>query len=333
MRARLGLACALVVLSSPLEGRDRSASGPSAASFQAGRLSEASLPVSEASLPAEDSKASDLAAQFSQRLEALASSVDGSVAYLVVDLTTGQRFARRADEPFPTASAIKIGILYELFARADAGTVALDDPRPLPAASRAGGSGLLQRLSSPMLSLRDHALLMILISDNTATNVLIDTLGLDTITARMQALGAKGYRLRRRMMDGAAVARGEENVASAADLVTVMDAIRTGRGLTPASHAEATRILREYGPTAVRAGIPSGVPVATKPGGLDGVRSEVTWVDLKGRPYLLCAMTSFLADDQAGEKALTDISRTAYQYFARLSRAGVEGRLLSPIRE
>jgi beta-lactamase class A len=325
MLARVGLACALVALSSSREGSDRSSDGPSAAAFDAGRLSEASL-------PAADPKPAELAAAFSKRLESLASGVDGSVAYVVVDITTGQRFARRADEPFPTASAIKIGILHELLARADAGMVALDDPQPLPAASRVGGSGLLQRLSSPMLSLRDHALLMILISDNTATNVLIDTLGLDTITARMQALGAASYRLRRRMMDGAAAARGEENVASAGDLVTVMDALRTGRGLTPTSQAEGARILREYGPTAVRAGIAAGVPVATKPGGLDGVRSEVAWVDLKGRPYLLCVMTSFLADDEAGEKTITEMSRTAYQYFARLASAGVEGRLMSPLK-
>jgi beta-lactamase class A len=273
-------------------------------------------------------KTAELAAAFTRALEDTASKVDGSVGYLVVDLTTGQRFARRADESFPTASAIKIGILHELFVQADAGKVALDDPKPLPAASRAGGSGILNRLTSPTLSLRDHAMLMILLSDNSSTNVLIDTLGLETITSHMQALGAKGYRIRRRMMDGAAAARGDENVASPADLLVVMDALRTGRGLKPASHAEAIRILREYGPTSIRAGVPAGVPVAAKPGGLEGVRSEVAWVELKGRPYMLCVMTSFLSDEEVGGKAITDISRTAYQYFSRLSRAGVEGRLL-----
>ena len=118
----------------------------------------------------------------SARLDEIASKVDGSVAYLVVDVTSGQRFARRADEPFPTASAIKIGILYELFVQVDAGREVLDDPQPLPAASRAGGSGILNRLHSPVLSLRDHALLMILLSDNTSTNVLIDRLGAEAIT-------------------------------------------------------------------------------------------------------------------------------------------------------
>ncbi len=91
------------------------------------------------SLPTTSPKTDELSRAYAARLEDIASKVDGSVAYLVIDLTTGQRFARRADEPFPTASAIKIGILHELFAQADAGRVALDDPKPLPAASRAGG--------------------------------------------------------------------------------------------------------------------------------------------------------------------------------------------------
>ena len=282
---------------------------------------------------AQEPKKEELARAFSARLDDIAAKVDGSVGYLVVDVTSGQRFARRADEPFPTASAIKIGILYELFVQVDAGREVLDNPQALPAASRAGGSGILSRLQSPVLSLRDHALLMILLSDNTSTNVLIDRLGAEAITARMQALGARGYKLRRRMLDTEAAARGDENVASPSDLVVVMDAIRMGRGLRPASQAEAIRILQEYGATSVRAGVPAGVPVASKPGGLEGVQTEISWVDLKGRPYLFCVMTSFLADNTAGSKAITDMSRVAYEYFARLARAGAEGRLLAPIRD
>jgi beta-lactamase class A len=283
-----------------------------------------------ASPPARISKADELGGHFARRLDRIAGDVDGSVSYLVVDLTTGARTARRADEPFPTASAIKIGILYELFVQADEGRVALDDPKPMPEASRVGGSGILQRLKSPVLSLRDHAMLMILLSDNSSTNVLIDTLGLAPINARVRQLGATTYQLRRRMMDGAAAVRGDENVASASDLVVVMDALRTGKGLKPESREAALAILKEFGPTSIRAGVPSGVAVAAKPGGLDGVRTEIAWVDLKGRPYLLCVMTSFLDDDGAGGKAITDISRAAFSYFSRLSRAGVEGRLLEP---
>lgn len=275
-------------------------------------------------------KTSALAAGFEQALQRIAGAVDGSVAYLVVDLNTGQRFAQRADEPFPTASTIKIGILYELFAQVEEARLTLDDPRPVPQASRVGGAGILQRLQSPVISLRDHARLMIMLSDNTATNVLIDALGANRVNARMHALGAVGYQLRRRMMDTEAAARGDENLATAADLHVVLDALRTGRGLQPASRDAAVAMLREPARAALRLGVPAGVEVAGKSGDLDGVRAEVAWVDLQGRPYTITVMTSFLADEGAAEQALTDMSATAYRYFSRLARAGVEGRLLPP---
>ena len=95
---------------------------------------------------AQERKTDELARAFSARLDEIASKVDGSVAYLVVDVTSGQRFARRADEPFPTASAIKIGILYELFVQVDAGREVLDDPR-----APAGGEPC-RRLGDPQSS-------------------------------------------------------------------------------------------------------------------------------------------------------------------------------------
>lgn len=206
--------------------------------------------------PARGDKAAELAAAFGERLTATARGVDGVVSYHVVDLTSGQRFSRKADEPFPTASAIKIGILYELFRQADEGRVHLDVPRPIAEADKVGGAGILQQLGTPALSPRDLAVLMILLSDNTATNVLVDLVGQDAINARMAAIGTTTFALQRRMMDVAAAAAGAENLSSAGDLVLVMDAIRRGEGLTPASRDAALEILRRPGPTSLRAGVP-----------------------------------------------------------------------------
>lgn len=277
--------------------------------------------------PARGGKAAELADAFGERLTATARGVDGVVSYHVVDLTSGQRFSRKADEPFPTASAIKIGILYELFRQADEGRVQLDVQRTIVEADKVGGAGILQQLGRPALSPRDLAVLMILLSDNTATNVLIDLVGMDAINARMAALGTTTFALQRRMMDVAAAAAGAENLSSAADLVLVMDAIRRGEGLTPASRDAALEILRRPGPTPLRSGVPAGLAVASKPGGLDGVRTEVAFVDLKDRPYMIAVMISFLADETVGDRTITEMSREAYRYFHRLARAGREGRL------
>jgi beta-lactamase class A len=275
----------------------------------------------------EPRKERELTARFARTLEALADGVDGIVSYHLVDLASGDTFSRRADEHFPTASTIKIGILYELFKQAEEGRVALDVRQPLGNTPKAGGAGILQQLGDPALSPRDHAILMILLSDNTATNALIDLVGMDAVNRRMAALGATTFSLQRRMMDAEAVARGAENLASPRDLVVVMDAIRRGEGLTAESRASALEILRRYGATSIRAGVPSGVAVATKPGSVEGVRAEVAFVDLKDRPYLIAVMTSFLADDADGSRVITDVSREAFRYFDRRARAGREGRL------
>lgn len=297
---------------------------PQAAPGQFGGIAGAQ-PAADAS--DETGKRAELAQAFGGRLDEIARRVDGIVSYLVVDLTSGQRFSRKADEPFPTASAIKIGILYELFRQADEGRVQLDERRPLDEANKVGGAGILQQLDSPALSPRDHAVLMILLSDNTATNVLIELVGMDAVNRRMAALGTTTFALERRMMDVAAAAGGAENLSSAADLVLVMDAIRRGEGLTAASREAALDILRRPGATSLRAAVPAGVAVASKPGGLDGVRTEVAFVDLKGRPYVMAVMSSFLADEADGSRAITELSREAYRYFNRLARAGREGRL------
>src|SRR6187402_87190 len=88
---------------------------------------------------------SDLRGQLSKRIEEIVRSLDGVAGYAVVDLTSGEQVAARLErEPFPTASAIKVAILYELLKRADEGSLALDVSKPLESSQKVGGSGVLQ---------------------------------------------------------------------------------------------------------------------------------------------------------------------------------------------
>lgn len=273
-------------------------------------------------------KAHELHARVDRELTRIADAVDGVVGYAIEDLTGGERFERQSDRPFPTASTIKIAILYELVKQADEGRVSLDEPKPVDASHRVAGSGLLFQLSSPVLSLRDCAILMMMISDNTATNVVIDAVGRDAVNARMKALGLHATSLRRRMMDSDAARRGEENVASPRDLVRLLQAFDRGQGLSASAKSAAFDIMTKPLSSALRAAIPAGTRVASKPGGLDGVAVDAGIVYLKGRPFALAVMTTFLADSVTGQGAITEITRAAFGYFDRLSRAGVEGRLL-----
>src|SRR4029078_12527970 len=92
----------------------------------------------------------------------------------IVDLTTGDEIKRLQDSVFPTASTIKLAILYELFKQADEGLIDLDQVKPLDRRHVVGGTGVLRELTAPTMALRDYAALMVVLSDNTATNVLID---------------------------------------------------------------------------------------------------------------------------------------------------------------
>jgi len=268
----------------------------------------------------------DLRAQFGSRLDAIAGAVDGVVGYAIVDMSSGQRVAARLErEPFPTASAIKVCILYELLKRADEGTLRLDAAQPLDKSRVVAGSGVLQHLSTPSLSLRDHAALMMILSDNTATNIVIDAVGLANVTARMQGLGLGDILLRRKMMDDAAVRRGDENVASPASLLKATELLWKGEGLTPSSRDAGRDIMRRV-PGAIRTAIPARVGVFSKTGSLDGVRAETAIVDLPNAPFAIAVMTTYLKEDAAGSHAIGEIAAAAFSYFQRLASSGKYGR-------
>ena len=268
----------------------------------------------------------DLKAQLVRALDKTASETDGVVGYIVTDLTTDERVAARLErEPFPTASAIKLSILYELLKQAEAGTLPLDSPKPVDRAQLVGGSGVLQHLTTPSLSLRDHATLMIMVSDNSSTNVVIQAVGMDKVNARMGALGLADIRLRRLMMDGAAVKRGDENVASPASLAKMAELLWRGEGLKPESRETAMGMLKLVGGS-IRRGVPSSVPVYAKTGSLDGVISEAGVVDVEGRPFSIAVMTTYLATADEGSGAVRDIAAAAWSYFDRLAKGGAYGR-------
>src|SRR3989442_11222867 len=142
---------------------------------------------------------------------------------------------------------------------------------------------------------------MVIVSDNTATNVLVDLLGMDEITARMHALGLPQTKLRRHMMDLGAARRGDENVSTPAEIVRLLEILSNGEGLSASSHDQAIALLRKPKVSRLRRGLPPAVEAADKPGELEGVRVDAGIVFAKNRPYILCAMTTSLSNQAEGE--------------------------------
>lgn len=273
-----------------------------------------------------DTKAAELRQKLVASLEKTATGLDGVMGYAIVDLTSGDRVERLPSAVFATASTIKLAILYELFKQADEGKLSLDTVRPLDRQQVVGGTGVLGELTAPAMPLRDYATLMVVLSDNTATNVLVDVVGMTNVTARMASLGLKDTKLRRKMIDLAAARRGDENVSTPSEIARLLEILYRGEGLKKESQEALLAILKKPKTTPMRRGIPPGVAVANKPGTLEGVEVDAGIVYLQGRPYVLSVMTTYLTQNAAGEAAITSASQAAFEYFNRLAKSSEYGR-------
>ena len=256
--------------------------------------------------------------------------LDGVLGAAVKDLTTGRLIEIRGDIVFPQASAIKLALVYELYRQAGVGKIDLGALRALPKV-RVGGSGVLPYLSDrAQLTVRDLAILMMSLSDNAATNILIDEVTFAAVNARMDSLGLVKTRFRRRMIDLAAARRGEENVSTPREMLGLIETIGRANGLSPALADDLRAVVGvpKSAETAFRSGLPGDLAVLDKGGSLEGVRTATGMVLLKHRPYAAAIMTTALRNERDGENAIRDISRLIYETFDRLDRMAPEGRLL-----
>lgn len=286
--------------------------------------------------PAPQEKEPILWGKLRAQIESLDRNLDGVLGVAIKDLKTGTTIEVRADRPFPTASSIKVAVLYELYRQAEEGRIDLSQTTR-PPVPRAKGGGVLQELGGGVsLTWRDLAVLMMGWSDNEATNVLIEQLGMQAVNDRLASLGLGVTRLRRRMMDLVAARRGDENVATPAELNTLMEAIYEGKGLSSERARDIVSVAAtpKWGsgrsaPSPFRLPLPDTLVVADKPGELEGVRCVTALVYLPERPYAATIMTTYLRSDDEGESAIRDISAAVFQTLDRLGRASSLGRIIS----
>lgn len=268
------------------------------------------------------------------RLQEIAARSRGALGYCVIDLAGGERFALHENQVFPQASAIKIAILMEVYKQAGEGKFKLTDPRRIAKQDKTGGSGVLGELGDGTVELTVHDLcvLMILVSDNTATNLLLDLVGMDNINRTLESLGLKQTRVRRRMMNTAASWRGEENLSTPAEAAHIMELLFKGEFISRKACDDILAILKKPKTTNLKAGLPADVAIATKPGGIAGVVTEWAIVYLKDRPYVVVVMENYGVADDAST-AIKEISRVLYDHFSRLARATSHGAYIEKPRE
>jgi beta-lactamase class A len=286
------------------------------------------FPAAPASAAELSSKQAELLGELRARVQAVGARLDGILGVYVHDLSSGATVEVRPDEVFPTASSIKLGVLYELYRQAEEGRVDLSE-LTRPPVPRVGGGGVLQELGDRVtLTWRDLAVLMMGWSDNEATNVLVRRLGLDAVSRRLDSAGLGRTRLRRLMMDTEAARRGDENVSTPREMARLAEIVAAGEGLAPERARDLLAVATVPDESSrFRRGLPEGVRAVSKPGSLEAVRCEAAWVDVPGRPYSAAVMTTYVASEADAEAAITEISAAVYSTFDRLARGSEYGRL------
>jgi beta-lactamase class A len=256
--------------------------------------------------------------EFRGRLSTLLASVPGRAALHIEEVGGPVLFSARADEPFPAASIIKLPILWAYAQQLHEGRVAPLECRIVPPEAVVGGSGVIQHLApQPRLRLHDLAVLMIIVSDNTATNLLIDALGLETIQRTIAALGLANTKVQRYLMDMASAALGLDNVVSAADVARLLMRLATSDGL-PREHTEAMlEILKGQQHREKLAGeLPEDAVVASKSGEIEGVSHDAGIIYRGHRAAVTVALTADLAENGAGLRFCRRVGRLVYDFLA-----------------
>ncbi|MCX8057201.1 MAG: class A beta-lactamase-related serine hydrolase [Ignavibacteria bacterium] len=243
------------------------------------------------------------------------SSFSYPIGIVFQDLNDEEKFFYNEKEIFPTASAIKIEILLHLFKEYERGK--LNIYKMLPVNYTVGGSGLIQYfdINSLRLSYYNLAVLMIQQSDNTATNILIDALGMENINRTIQELGLFNTKLQRKMMDFAARKAGKENLSTPEDKLKLLNIIYNGKFLSDSLNKEVIKILSIPKQTPLLEGIDDEITLASKGGELDDVRCEMGIYYHKNFKYILVIMTKNLSNSKIGEEIIGSISKAIFDYM------------------
>lgn len=278
-----------------------------------------------------DNKVNQLEARLTRQLATIKDSLDGLLGLAIKDLSTGQTIFINENEIFPQASSIKIAILMEVLKQAEEGRLRLDDFIDLKSESKVGGGPILFYLGNPSLriSVHDLCVLMVVLSDNTATNLLIDLVGMEAVNRRLQSLGLNQTRLRRKMMDLKAAEEGRENISTPREMLSLLEKIWQGKVLGAEQRQLFFDFLSLPKESPLQQAVPEGVTVADKPGELEAVRCDSGLVFLRKRPYIICVMTTYLGPAEDGNAVIRKVGRLVYNHFDRLDRSSEYGRIIS----
>jgi len=282
--------------------------------------------------PASGGKPKALWQKLESSIEQIDRHLDGVMGVAIEDLATGDHYFLHEDEVFAQASSIKIAVLANLYLEAQQGKLKLTDLYTVQSSDLVPDSDIMNGLTPGVtrVTLRDLATMMVAVSDNAATNVLIDRIGIENVNAMLDSLGLQHTRLRRKMMDLEAAKQGRENISTPREMMTLLDALYRSKLLNKESTTDFFKVLSTNKDSFLPRDLPPDLKIANKPGELEAIRNDSGIVFVEGRPYVICVMTGYLRNERQGEEAITKVSLETWRMFDRLSRATEYGRVVSP---
>jgi beta-lactamase class A len=282
-------------------------------------------------------------------IERLADATGGIVGVAATQLATGRHIGYRENELFPTASVVKLPLLVTLYEDAIAGRIDLSERVTYRDGTKVAGSGVLQYLDDGLApTLRDLSVLMMSVSDNTATDLLFERVGKDRIEATMDRLGLTstrvpfdiremlmelvdldhtqpgGYDELRRLLRLSAGSGGRSMIPEQADRTTpadmcrLLELVESRAILDPESCTAILELMKRIqSATRIPGLLPKGTVVAHKTGSYRRLRNDVGIVYAPNGPYVVALFARELARDNIDDDgALARISLAIYEEFA-----------------
>lgn len=260
--------------------------------------------------------------------------LDGVMGVAIRDLTSGETYLLHADDVFAQASSIKITVLAQLYQQEQRGrhgaknVARLNDLYTVRSEDMVPDSYIMLGLTPGVTRVtnRDLATMMVAVSDNSATNVLIDHVGMNNVEQMLASLGLQNTHLRRKMMDLDAARQGRENVSTPREMMTLLEDIYRNKLFENELTDDFFKVLSTPKDSSIPKFLPPEVVIANKPGELEAVRNDSGIVFVPNRPFVICVMTTYLHDERAGQQAISEIALVAYDYFNRLGKSSEYGR-------
>lgn len=245
--------------------------------------------------------------------------MEGNISFIVKDLNEDKYILEHeVHKIYPSASTIKILIMIEAMNQVNKGIYSLEDMIKIKEDNRVDYS-IISELLIDEYRFLDLITLMIIVSDNTATNILIDLLGYDNINKMGESLGLKDTYLRRKMIDFQAAKEGRENTTSIRDMGILLENIYNRSIVSPEHCIKMEKILqKQQHKDLLTRYIVEDITIGHKSGELHNLNHDVGIVRLKNKDYIIGVFVSKAKNNIEAKKIIGKVSKIVYDYFNKI---------------